>query len=112
MHEEKRKNNVIWYKCNDFMFRVKTIDEESAVIWLNYHFKNPAFSMVMRDFLNRMEEYGISIKVNNIWNKHRGFDDKNTDVKLLIGESINFCAENDVESMVSKDIYLRDEWYE
>jgi hypothetical protein len=61
MHEEKRKHNKIWYKYNEFMFRVEV---------------------------------------------------KNTDVKLLIGEIVNFCDENDVESMVSKDIYLTDEWYE
>lgn len=31
MHEEKRNHNKVWYKYNDFMFRVETIDNENSI---------------------------------------------------------------------------------
>lgn len=116
MQEEKRFNNPIWYRYRyryrDYAFKVNILDSGNAVVWVNFKDYNIAFPMIIREFLYEMEEYNFNVMVNCDWNEHRGFEVKQEEVDLLIGEILNFCTENDPETMNLIEKYIDNEWYD
>lgn len=111
MQEEKRYNNTVWYRHGDYAFKVNLLDGNS-VVQINFKGYNLAFPMIIREFLYEMEEYNyFRVMVNCDWNEHRGFEVKQEEVKLLIGEILNFCTENGPETMGLIEKYIDNEWY-
>ncbi len=113
MREEKGYNNTVWYRYGDYAFKVNILDSGNAVVWVNFKGYNIAFPMIIREFLYEMEEYNyFDVMVNYDWNEHRGFEVTQEEVDLLIGEIINFCTENEPETMNLIEKYIDNEWYE
>lgn len=112
MHVKKRGNSTIWYSYEDYSFKVNILDNGNAIVWVNFKGYNIAFPIIIRELLDVLEESNIDVIVNCDWNDHRGFEVKHEEVDLLIGEILNFCIENDPESMNLKEVYSKDEWDE
>ncbi|WCH46214.1 hypothetical protein [Lysinibacillus sp. OF-1] len=113
MKEEKRSSNTVWFSYEDYAFKVNMLDNGNAVVWVNYKGYNVAFSMIIRDFLYNMEDYNcLNVIINCDWKEHRGFEVKQEEIHLLIGEILNFCIENEPKTMDLMEKYSGDEWYE
>lgn len=114
MQEEKRYKNTAWYRYGDYAFKVSKLDSGNTVVWVSFKGYNIAFPMIIREFLYEMEEYNYfdDMRVNCDWNGHRGFEVKQEEVDLLIGEILNFCTENDPETMGLIEKYNDNEWHE
>lgn len=108
----KKSGGKVWYQYLDYSFKVENKNDGNSIIWINYHNMNIAFPMMMRDFFSKMDDIGITVMVNSDWENHKGFEVEEKDVEFLIGEIINFCIDNDANTMQSKDNYTTQEWYE
>ncbi len=102
MQEEKRFNNTVWYRHGDYAFKVNILGGNS-VVWISFKGYNLAFPMIIRDFLYGLEEYNYFHVT--------GFEVKQEEVDLLIGEILNFFTENGPETMGLIEKYVDNEWY-
>ena len=108
--EEKRKNNIIWYKDDERLYRVKC-EGDKATVWVNLNGYNIAMPMLMWDFFVEMEENGIALKLDSQWNGHNGFVINKDDILYFIGLVEIFIDERDANSMLLSEKYLED-WYD
>lgn len=112
MREEKRNNNTVWYRYGEYSFKVNILDSGNAAVWVNFNGFNIAFPIIIRDFLYVVEEFNLDVIVNCDWNEHKGFEVKHEEVDFLIGEILNFCLDNNLDTMDLVEEYSANEWYE
>ena len=108
--EEKKINNIAWYKANKCLYRVKC-ERDNAIIWVNYNGFNIVLPILMWDFNIEMEENDIPLKLDMQWNGHRGFIIKKEDISYFIGLINFFLTERDPNVMMLNESF-GEEWYD
>ncbi|MEL7570998.1 MAG: hypothetical protein AAGU14_10645 [Eubacteriaceae bacterium] len=103
--EQKRIDNIEWYKDDDYQFKVKYIGDK-AILWVNFKGYNIAMPLLIWDFFVEMEDNGIPLKLNKEWNGYEGFEIEKDDVFFFIGLITFYMKEKNADSMILKDKFI------